>query len=643
MPTSYGSERRHVGIDALLVLSALALVFAGLTPEIYAVDDFFRIDGNPAIDAVWPPWRHFLDPTTNATAPGLVQYRPLLPLSFSLDVAVMGRSALAMHRISIAYAAVTGLLLLGLLRELLAHWTPGTLTPRQRDGLALLVVLLATVHPIAVFTTAYLSARDLLMAQGAVIATLWAYAHLRRCAPRIGSGRWWASWSIILVSFTVSMLSKQIGVVLPAVVLCFDLLVVGDDPRRAGPWVRAAALVSIVAGFVAWTHWVLDFSDATNALGGYPPLGYALIQGKVHLAHYLSLLVWPFPIRFFPAAPEPDVAQLWPWALATVGLLLATIFIAWRLRRRSPLLSFSVLAYWGLMALESSVLPFVNEVVHYRPYPALPWLFLAVTLGVTTMPWAGRIPAPRVVAVAVVLVTMVAARLTLRPWVTQEALWVHAVTHGVDSRGHTNLAVAIPDAKDPRVLEHLRLAAGGKQGLRLTMPDGAVTTNVDVDADALRDTTPASMHFARAAQLQRFGRRVEAQREIDAAAEAAPAILSYQLRALVQAEQGAEWARVLMLTERIEAIAPGQPGITFIAGTALQQLGRLDEALQRYLVFLTADSTRTSPQGRRNATRNLAIALAEQGRCREALPWVARAIAALPGDTYLDGFAASCR
>ena len=83
-----GRERRETWLAAALLVLLPALVFANTLRNGYHLDDFYRVVGNPELERFWPPHRHFLDPRTSATLPHLVQYRPLLPLSLSVDVAL---------------------------------------------------------------------------------------------------------------------------------------------------------------------------------------------------------------------------------------------------------------------------------------------------------------------------------------------------------------------------------------------------------------------------------------------------------------------------------------------------------------------------------------------------------------------------
>ena len=43
-------------------------------------------------------------------------------------------------------------------------------------------------------------------------------------------------------------------------------------------------------------------------------------------------------------------------------------------------------------------------------------------------------------------------------WRTGETLWTHSVAHGGDALAHLNLAMSLPDRRDPRVKAHLEEA-----------------------------------------------------------------------------------------------------------------------------------------------------------------------------------------
>src|SRR5262245_52614976 len=69
------------------IVSACVLVFANTLHNTYALDDFYRLVDNPSVQRLWPPWHHFTEPPTLSPG-GNTQYRPLLPLSLSIDYAI---------------------------------------------------------------------------------------------------------------------------------------------------------------------------------------------------------------------------------------------------------------------------------------------------------------------------------------------------------------------------------------------------------------------------------------------------------------------------------------------------------------------------------------------------------------------------
>ena len=68
-----------------------AVVYSNTLANGFHLDDFYRIVGNLGITQVHPVWRHFLDPGTTSSLKSIQQYRPLLPLTLSLNFAVSGQ------------------------------------------------------------------------------------------------------------------------------------------------------------------------------------------------------------------------------------------------------------------------------------------------------------------------------------------------------------------------------------------------------------------------------------------------------------------------------------------------------------------------------------------------------------------------
>ena len=71
----------------ILVLASV-LAYSNTLENGFQFDDLYRVQGNPGVQEFWSPLRHFADESTSATLPRLRQYRPLLPLSLSVNYGV---------------------------------------------------------------------------------------------------------------------------------------------------------------------------------------------------------------------------------------------------------------------------------------------------------------------------------------------------------------------------------------------------------------------------------------------------------------------------------------------------------------------------------------------------------------------------
>ena len=326
---------RPLLICALLVV-ACGVVFANTLYNGFHFDDIYRIQGNPGIQDFWPPWRHFTDPYTSSGLPRLVQYRPLLPLSLSINYAIAGHSLVGYHLGNLLLQATAGVLVFFLAKELLN---------RASDWTAALVALVFAIHPVSGVTVNYLCCRDLLLMQVFLVATLLCHMRMRR----LGTSR--SRWTICLGLFALSVLSKKNALMIPVVILLFECLLKNQSLKTRDPWLKAMPYALLGAAIVLFVQFALGFSDLQNIVASPNSWHYSLGQLQHHVFHYLRNFAWPFPLRLG-AIDNPVV-----WQQAIGGLwLIASWVLAWRWRRAQPLLVFCLLSYQALLALTSSVM-----------------------------------------------------------------------------------------------------------------------------------------------------------------------------------------------------------------------------------------------------------------------------------------------
>jgi tetratricopeptide (TPR) repeat protein len=607
------------------IVGACVLVFANTLHNTYALDDFYRLVDNPSVQRLWPPWHHFTEPPTLSPG-GNTQYRPLLPLSLSIDYAIAGNNVVAFHVGNLILQIVASLLAFLLALELLG-WSGLRFNRAQRLAAAGSAALLFGIHPVSGIAVNYISARDLLLMQIFFLGGLLCYARMTRLGENA------RRWQVVLGLLALSMLARGNLVVAPFLILAFDTLLARDSLTDRGTWTRAAIAAAVVLPLLLVTQLIVGFADLKQALqGGTSPWFYGLTQARLHLFHYLPHVWWPFSIRLLPAVETANLYDYRAWA--GLAFIIMTLGLAWWLRRRAPLIAFCILVYWILMIPESSVVPLPQTAADYRPYAANFFLFLAIAVAVV------RFLEVRRATVALAVFTLYAGatgHALNRQWRTSESLWSHSANYGGNATAHMNFALSIADRSDPRVTYHLG------EALRLSPNDVLAHFNLclaQVEQGNAAEGLPRCLHAVQmepswpqshywlAAGYRKARRPYDALRASTRATQLSPDNLEYHYQAALDAQLAGEWRTSLEHTLHIRARALDYKDVRFVRGVALQMLRRNEEAIAEYRQFLA-----TTPDNAR-VNFNLAYALMTLGRCQEAVPYYRKAIALQP--TYAE-------
>lgn len=624
------------GVSVLAIVALAFLVYANALQNGFHLDDFYRIRDNPEIRHVAPAWRHFVDPGTISGSQGtsesrlhqLAQYRPLLPLSLSINYWIARHSVIGYHLGNLLIQILASVLLYFLILELLAYRADAPIDEKQGRWLALIVAMVFATHPVSGIPVNYILARDLFLMEVFLIASLLAFLRLRRR----GATPW--RWAGVLALFVLAILSKTTAAIAPLVVLAFELTARGGSVREVGPWRRALPFAVVALAFFGVAHLTLDFSGLAQVQerGLAFDWLYPLTEAKVHVFHYISNFAWPFPIRQAPYV-EPARSLAEGRVLLGLAVIGSSLVIAWRLRHRAPLAAFCILAYWILMIPESSIVPQHHPVVHYRAYASSPFLYLLVGLVAERF-----LPARSALLVGVAVVAFFAAvSLHLnRTWRTEETLWSHSVRHGSEPLAHMNLAMSIADRGDPRVRRHLEEAvrrspnyilAHINLGL-LDIHEGRQETGLDrIRKAVVMDPSLGQSHYWLSHAYSRVGLAEKAAEASARAAELDPENLQLLYKAGLDASAVGRYADVLEYVRRIERIEAGYEETDFLEGFALQMTGRFEEAAAAYRRFLDRHPDHAQVHF------NLGHALMSSGRCSEAISHFERSLELEPNRT----------
>jgi hypothetical protein len=351
----------------IVVLLLIALAYANSFRAAFLLDDKYTIPLNPYLTgekAVW--YAPFVAPP-GAPSAG----RPMISLSFWLNWQVSGADTWSYHLANLFIHMGVALILFGLIRRLLAR------SPRwagSADRLAFLITLLWAVHPIHTSAVTYVSQRaESIMAlffMGCLAAIeRWDVRRDRRLWPVLA-----------VVCAYLATLSKEVGAMLPFVVLLFDRAYLSPDWRTAWRRQRWVVLAMIPAILVLAALQMQDPRGNTVQWSYQGINSWTYLQSQaVGLSMYLWKMIWPHPLIMHYGWPVGFPPALWvPCFLFIGGLFAAAV---WAMVRR-PRLGFPGVAAFLMLGPSSSVVPVISEIwAEHRMYLPGAIVLLYVVLG----------------------------------------------------------------------------------------------------------------------------------------------------------------------------------------------------------------------------------------------------------------------
>ena len=365
-------ERDHLRVSIVLVLLvALASTVTGLG-NLFAYDDIPVIVENPMVTGLHSPWAYLTD-SYWGPARGNALYRPLTVIAFAFEWAIGKGSPLAFHLANVGLYLLTSLAVLALLRTLLP------------SGAALVAALAWAAHPVHVEAVANVVGQSEMLAALPMLIAVIAYVVDRRAGalrPR----------TVVLIAacFVAALLSKEHGILLPALLLAAECSFRGTvfasgTGGRARHWLLARILLFALGSYVVVRFTVLQgfAGDAPHpALEGLQ-VGERLWVMLALVPEFVRLLWWPVALYadYSPRAllflPSPAAGHV----VGAVWLALSAAIFAYGWRR-DRIIAFALL--WIALALG----PISNVLVATGVLIAERTLFLA-TVGVALL--AGRV------------------------------------------------------------------------------------------------------------------------------------------------------------------------------------------------------------------------------------------------------------
>ncbi len=371
-------------------------------------------------------------------------YRPITTLSYLFNYAILGNAQqaagyhwfnLLVHGVNVVLVYLLGLRLV------------------RRTWPAAFIAGVWAVHPVLTEAVTNIVGRADLLAAFAVLAGLLAYL---KSTEAVGWRR--LAWlAALMAAATIGVFSKESAVVLPGVVLLYELAWWGDRRPLRGLLAGGAALVPPLAALAYQRSVVLSASGpAVFPFTDNPIVGAGFWTGRLTalgvMARSLGLMVWPATLScdyWYAQIPfaRGSVSDWVAWsvvaaAFAAIGVLF------WRRRRAAFFAAaFAVLAYLPASNLLFPSGTIMAERLLYLPsVGVMACLVMAVYALGTRVRWTPAAP---------VTLMLIAAAFVVRTWIRNPdwndelSLAMSAVRTSPNSfKSHEMLAEALYDA-DP--------------------------------------------------------------------------------------------------------------------------------------------------------------------------------------------------
>lgn len=261
-------------------------------------------------------------------------WHPLTWLSFMLDYQLYGLNAAGYHLTNLLLHILSTLLLFGLFHRMTREIWPSAL-----------VASLFALHPLHVETVAWISKRKDVLSAFFWMTSLWSYIYYTE-QPNV------KRYLIILLPFTLALMSKPMVVTLPLIMLILDFWPLKrlSSLNEAALRVREKLPFFLMAAFFSWITIYIRY-PGKNPMVDTIPFSYRLANAPVAFVTYLKKTFFPYELAVF--YPFPSLIPAHEVIIASIIIVMISIWMV-LLTRKMPYL----LAGWLWYAI--TLLPVIG-------------------------------------------------------------------------------------------------------------------------------------------------------------------------------------------------------------------------------------------------------------------------------------------
>ena len=388
------------------------------------------------------------------------KHRPVANISFALNYYFHRYNPVGYHFVNILIHIINGILLYLFTKATLQTPTLKTDFERLAAGwIPLFTAFIWTLHPLQTQSVSYIVQRMNGLATMFYLLCLWFYVKYRLLKKTERS--FWLLFCCT-ASGVLAIGSKEIAASLPIFIILYEWYFFQNLSfhwlKKKLPFIAGALVLFAILSLLFLGADPLDRITAGYLNRSLTVAQRVLTEFRV-VIFYLSLLIWPHPSRlnldheFMISHSLIDPITTLLSIVAIAGAIGAAIYFA----KKAPLVSFSILWFFGNLVIESSVIG-LEIIFEHRTY--LPSLMLVFTL----VSLAFKYLKPRQFCIPALCILMaVGAFWTYqrnRVWSDAITLWQDCVTKSPGKeRPYNNLGVALAQAGQTQAaIENYRAA-----------------------------------------------------------------------------------------------------------------------------------------------------------------------------------------
>ena len=326
----------------LVLIASTVAVYANSLPNGFHYDDGSMIVTNPAVHGLYRLPSHFVS-VTAGNQEEQPSYRPLVMATYVLNYAWGQTDPTGYHVVTI------GLHLAAAFLVILLVWN---LTGRRLA--ALFGGLLFALHPIQTEAVNYITARSSVLYTAAALAAVVLFIRYRQ-SRRPGM------LAAASLAYAAALLSKEAAVVVPVLLVGYDVIVRRCGRQDVVRWLRPHAVFALLTlAFLGLRRTLLGAATLPAAHGD--PLVAMMTFAAIVKKTLVGQLA---PVNLSVSHAFGPIRVVNADALLACGLLAALLVASAALRRRAPLAAFA--AWWfpvGLLPL--AALPFITPLALYQ-------------------------------------------------------------------------------------------------------------------------------------------------------------------------------------------------------------------------------------------------------------------------------------